>query len=75
MKTQVKVISKIENVAKPFSRAIWREREVGRVYDSVQAMKAAGHSPANSNYDFIYDDDNGNEIVVRSVRNGRLTGY
>lgn len=67
---RVIILSELQNVAPRFRRAIWRKREVNRIFASA---KEAGkyYNLRNCNYDF--EDEDGN--IVKSVRNARLDGY
>ena len=70
MKVIVRLNSVLRNVAPRFHRAIWREYEVDKYYDSVAAM-GKEHNVKNCNYQF--EDEN--EKVLRIVRNGKIDGY
>lgn len=67
---KVIILSELQNVAPRFRRAIWRKKEVNRIFPSA---KEAGkyYNLRNCNYDF----ENEAGEIVRSVRNARLDGY
>ena len=67
---RVIVLSELQNVAPHFRRAIWRKKEVNRIFASA---KEAGkyYNLRNSNYDF----ENEAGEIIRSVRNGVLDAY
>ncbi len=62
--------SVLENVAKPFSPAIWRERNVGAIFSSVKEM-GMYYNVKNCNYHVEDMEEN----ILRTVNNGRLNGY
>lgn len=67
---KVIILSELQNVAPRFSRAIWRKRNVNRVFNSAKEAKKY-YNLRNCNYDF--EDEDGE--IIRSVRNGVLDAY
>lgn len=67
---RVIILSELQNVAPRFKRAIWRKRNVNRVFTFAKEA-ARYYNLRNCNYDF--EDDDGD--IVKSVRNARLDGY
>ena len=64
------VISVLCNIAPRFRRAIWRRKEVNRIFASAKEA-AKYYNLKNCNYDFV--DESGE--TVKSVRNGLLDAY
>lgn len=64
------ILSELQNVAPRFKRAIWRKKEVNRIFSSA---KEAGkyYNLKNCNYEF--EDSDGR--VIRRVLNARLDSY
>ena len=67
---KVIILSELQNVAPRFKRAIWRKRNVNRVFNSAKEA-AKYYNLRNCNYDFV--DESGE--TVKSVRNGLLDAY
>lgn len=67
---KVIILSELQNVAPRFKRAIWRKRNVNRVFNSAKEA-AKYYNLRNCNYDF--EDEDGE--IIRSVRNGLLDAY
>lgn len=67
---KVIIISVLCNIAPRFRRAIWRKKEVNRIFSSA---KEAGkyYNLRNCNYNF----ENEAGEIIRSVRNGVLDAY
>lgn len=55
------------NVAPRFHKAIWKEKEVRKVYNSVKEM-SKHYNVRNCNYDIINDNDD----IIRRVHNGHI---
>ena len=64
------MLSELQNVAPRFKRAIWRKKEVNRIFSTAKEA-AKYYNLKNCNYDF----ENENGETVRSVRNGLLDAY
>lgn len=67
---KVIILRELQNVAPRFKRAIWRKREVNRIFDSAKEAEKY-YNLRNCNYDF--EDEDGN--IVKSVRNAKLDAY
>lgn len=67
---RVIILSELQNVAPRFSRAIWRKKEVNRIFASAKEA-AKYYNLRNCNYDF----ENEAGEIVKSVRNAKLDGY
>lgn len=67
---RVIILSELKNVAPIFHRAIWRRKEVNRIFASAKEA-AKYYNLKNCNYDFV--DESGE--TVKSVRNGCLDAY
>lgn len=67
---KVIILSELQNLAPRFKRAIWRKREVNRIFSSA---KEAGkyYNLRNCNYEFENEDGE----IIRSVRNAKLDAY
>ena len=64
------ILSELQNVAPRFKSAIWRKREVNRIFNSAKEA-AKYYNLRNCNYDF----ENEAGEIIRSVRNGVLDAY
>ena len=66
---EVRLNSRLVNVAPHFSKTIWEKIEVGRVFSSVREMSKF-YNIRNCNYDIEKDG-----VIIRSVQNGRMDCY
>ena len=67
---RVLVISVLCNVAPRFRSAIWRRKDVNRIFSSA---KEAGKYYNLRNCNYVFENEDGE--VIRSVRNGVLDAY
>ena len=67
---RVIILSELKNVAPRFQHAIWRRKEVNRIFASAKEA-AKYYNLKNCNYDFVGESGE----TVKSVRNGLLDAY
>lgn len=67
---RVIILSELKNVAPRFKCAIWRKKEVNRIFSSA---KEAGKYYNLRNCNYVFENEDGE--VIRSVRNGLLDAY
>lgn len=67
---QVFLNTALINVAPRFQKAIWKEKRIDRVYNSVKEMSKY-YNVRNCNYDIANDDGN----IIRRVRNGHINSF
>lgn len=67
---KVIILSELQNVAPRFRMAIWRKKEVNRIFSSAKEAEKY-YNLRNCNYDF----ENEAGEIVKSVRNAKLDAY